>query len=106
MPLTCDPRRVAALFLLVVSGCVTPSSSSPEDSATATSNAALPAELRYLWLGENAFIHFMTDGTLGYTEDDSWQVSAVDEDVIELRAIEDAGGCNEGDVGRYGWTFS
>ena len=78
------------------------SSGDPADS----SPVPVPAGLLHLWLGHNAFVHFQPDGTLGYTEDDSWQVSAVDEDVIELRAPEDAEGCSEGDVGRYGWTFA
>lgn len=66
----------------------------------------MPPELLSLWLGEHAFVMFQADGTLGYTEDLSWRVSAIDDDVLELMAPEDAEGCKTGDVGSYRWSLT
>jgi hypothetical protein len=111
MRTTAQSAGFAAMLVTILSACASPAPSDAASPAASSSGVAspvvvVPSELHYLWLGETAFISLHPDGTLGYAEDQSWQVSAVGDDVIEVTAIEDAEGCSAGDVGRYRWSLT
>ena len=73
---------------------------------TASPVAEVPGALRFLWLGDRAFIAFSAEGELGYDEHNAWITSEIAADRLTLSTPPDDAACAAEDEGTYRWSVS
>jgi hypothetical protein len=108
-------NAIVALLMILSAGCTVgqeplesgPRPSEPQSPAsTASAVAEVPAILRSLWLGDQAFIAFGADGALGYDEGYAWITSDFAGDRFTVSTPRDDLHCAAGEEGTYGWSVS
>lgn len=106
-------NAIVSILVILSAGCtvgqqppdtgqqpVEPQSLAPTESAV----AEVPATLRFLWLGDRAFIAFNSEGELGYDEHNAWITSEIAADRLTLSTPQDDPTCTAGDEGTYRWS--
>ena len=73
---------------------------------TASAVAEVPAALRFLWLGDRAFIAFHAARELGYDETNAWITSEIAADQLTLSTPPDDATCAADDEGTYRWSIA